>query len=108
MAGSVTPEEYEAASPDPIAKFAEPVMKHMNDDHSDSTMAMVTHYTGMKCSEASIVSLDSLGMTVKTKLEVAGGGYSKVRLEFPRPATERKMVKDILVEMTKAATSSQQ
>jgi len=31
MAGSVTPEQYEAASPDPIVPFAEPVMKHMND-----------------------------------------------------------------------------
>ena len=64
MAGSVTPEEYEQAKPDPIAKFAEPVMKHMNDDHSESTIAMVKHYAGMPCTEAIIVSLDSLGMTV--------------------------------------------
>ena len=31
MAGSVTPEQYEAAAPDPIAAFASPVIKHMND-----------------------------------------------------------------------------
>ena len=66
MAGSVSPADYENAKPDPIAKFASPVMKHMNDDHSDSTAAMVKHYAGLPCSEAEIVSLDSLGMTVVT------------------------------------------
>eukprot|EP00961_Rhodomonas_salina_P239303 3232907-Rhodomonas_salina.1 len=29
--GSVTPEEYLAAKPDPLHLFAQPVMKHMND-----------------------------------------------------------------------------
>lgn len=108
MAGSVSPGEYEEAKPDPIAGFAAPVMKHMNDDHSDSTVAMVQHYAGVPCSEATIVSLDSLGMTVKAKLEIAGGGTSKVRLTFPRPATERKVIKEILVEMTRTAAASQQ
>ena len=133
MAGSVTPEQYETAAPDPIVAFAAPVMKHMNDgkhaptvfpllaplpnpflpvrrpfcscraDHSDSTVAMVKHYVGIPCSEAQIVSLDRLGMMVKAKLEVAGGGYSKIRLPFPRPADDRKAIKEILVEMTNAS-----
>ena len=47
-----------------IAPFAEPVMKHMNEDHADSTVAMVKHFAGVPCSEALIVSMDSLGMTV--------------------------------------------
>ena len=34
MAGSVTPELYEAARPDPIVAFSAPVMKHMNDGKS--------------------------------------------------------------------------
>jgi len=107
MAGSISPEEYYAAKPDPIAPFAGPVMKHMNDDHSDSTIAMVKHYAGVACSEAQIVSLDSMGMTVKAKLEVAGGGFAKVRLPFPRAVTERKQVKEVLVEMTRAAAGSE-
>lgn len=97
MAGSVTAEQYETASADPLAPFAGPVMKHMNDDHSDSTVAMIKYYVGIPVSEATIVSLDKLGMTVKAKLEVAGGGYSKVRLPFPRLVTERKTVKEVLV-----------
>ena len=34
---------------------------------------------------------------MKAKLEVAGGGYSKVRLPFPQPALERKAVKEQMV-----------
>ena len=42
MAGSVTPELYEAARPDPIAPFAAPVMKHMNDGKHHTTLHL-TH-----------------------------------------------------------------
>lgn len=104
MAGSITPEDYKSAKPDPIAGFSAPVMKHMNDDHSDSTIAMVKHYVGLPCSEAMIVSMDRLGMTVKAKLEIAGGGYSKVRLPYPSgEVTERKAIKEVLVQMTRAS-----
>lgn len=106
MAGSVTPKEYLEARPDPVAAFAAPVMKHMNDDHADSIQAMVKHYVGIPTTEAQIISMDSLGMTVKAKLDFAGGGYSKIRLPYPRPVTERKAIKEVLVEMTKSSTPS--
>lgn len=48
-----------------MAAFSIPVMKHMNEDHADATAAMVKHYTGISCSEAQIVSMDRLGMTVR-------------------------------------------
>eukprot|EP01038_Epipyxis_sp_PR26KG_P014195 gene14195-19048_t len=103
MAGSITPEEYETAKPDPVAPFANPVMKHMNDDHSDSVVQMIKHYVGVECSGAEIVSLDSLGMTVKAKIS---DNYAKIRLPFPRPAKERKSIKEVLVEMTRASAPS--
>lgn len=107
MAGSISPDEYKKATPDPIAAFSAPVMKHMNDDHADSTIAMVKHYTNMPCSSAEIISMDRLGMTVKAKLEIAGGGVSKVRLPYPGgPVAERKAIKEVLVAMTKASASS--
>lgn len=65
MAGSVSVEDYKNAKPDPVAAFATPVMTHMNDDHADSVIAMIKHYAGVSCSEASIVSLDKFGMTVR-------------------------------------------
>lgn len=64
MAGSITPEEYTKAKPDPLAAFADHVIGHMNDDHSDATVAMVQHYAKVPCSEATITSVDRLGMTV--------------------------------------------
>lgn len=63
-AGSVSAQQYFEAKPDPIAAFAEPVMKHMNEDHSDSTIQMIRHYVQVPVTEAKIVSLDRLGMTV--------------------------------------------
>jgi len=83
-------------------------MQHMNDDHADSTAAMVRHYVGVSCSEAKIVSIDSIGMTVQAKLEIGGGGFAKVRLPFPQPAVDRKAIKEVLVEMTRAASSAEQ
>lgn len=64
MAGSLAVEDYKSALPDAIANFASPVMTHMNDDHQDSLIAMVNFYTGIPCTEAKMISLDRLGMTV--------------------------------------------
>lgn len=105
MAGSVTTEDYKKAQPDPLAGFAKNVMGHMNDDHSDSTVAMVKHYVGVEATAAKIVAMDRLGMTVRATLTMAGGGETKIRLPFPREVTERKDVKNVIVEMTQASSS---
>lgn len=52
---------------------------------------------------ASIASLDRLGMNVSCTRQ---GEAFKVRLPFPRPATDRKSVKELIVEMTGAATAA--
>ena len=79
-------------------------MNHMNDDHSDATLAMVKHYIGFPATAASIVGLDRLGMYIKCD----GGqmGAAKLRLPFPRPATDRASIKGLIVEMTKASAAS--
>jgi len=102
-AGAVTPEDYAAAQPDPIAAFAAPVMNHMNEDHSDSTLAIVRHYTKLEgIDSADMVALDRLGMTVKCSRK---GQFFKMRLGFPQEAKDRKNIKELLVEMTKAAAA---
>lgn len=103
-AGAIQADEYHAAAPDPISAFAAPVMNHMNDDHSDATLAMVKHYIGFPATAASIVGLDRLGMYIKCD----GGqmGAAKLRLPFPRPATDRASIKGLIVEMTKASAAS--
>merc|ERR1719313_176721 len=103
-AGTVSPEEYAAAAPDPIAAFAEPVCGHMNDDHSESTRTLVKHYVGVEVDEnPRLVGLDRFGLWAKCKRK---GQSVKVRLAFPEPATSRADVKKFIVEMSKAASTT--
>lgn len=103
-AGSIAPEDFHAAVVDPIQAFAAPVMGHMNADHASSTMAMVQHYIGLpEVEKAELVQLDRLGFMVQVTRK---GQTFKLRLPFPRPATDRKDVKTLIVEMTKTSLSN--
>lgn len=120
-AGAITAEEYKEAKPDPIMAFGGHVASHMNDDHMDSTIAMVEHYIpGLKVEgdgdkyvqAAEITSVDSLGMYVKITRDPENNDQLpgqpkqfKLRLPFPRPVTERKDVKTVIVEMTQASSA---
>lgn len=101
--GSISAADYAAAAPDPIAPFSAPVAGHMNADHAESTAAMVRHYVGISVDSAAILSLDSLGMNVAC---TRGGQSFKARLPFPRRAEDRKGIKDLIVEMTRAAAAA--
>mmetsp|Transcript_24871 Transcript_24871/g.38460 ORF Transcript_24871/g.38460 Transcript_24871/m.38460 type:complete len:130 (+) Transcript_24871:2890-3279(+) len=109
-AGSITAEEYTAAKPDPISEFGGHIAAHMNDDHMESTIAMIAHQIpGLDVEEAIITSVDSLGMYVKVTRTPRASDQPqqfKIRLPFPRPAADRKDVKNVIVEMTQAAASS--
>lgn len=109
-AGGVTPEEYREASPDPIMAFGNHVAAHMNEDHMDSTVAMIANaIPGLVVEEAIITSVDSLGMYVKVTRTPRASDQPqqfKLRLPFPRPAENRKDVKTIIVEMTQAAAAA--
>lgn len=109
-AGSITPEEYKNAKPDPIAAFGTHIASHMNDDHMENTIAMVAHaIPGLDVSEAVITSVDSLGMYVKcTRTPRASDQPQqfKIRLPFPRKIEDRKGVKDVIVEMSRAASQA--
>jgi putative heme iron utilization protein len=120
-AGSVTAEEYREASPDPIMAFGGHIAAHMNDDHMSATIAMVKHYIpGLAGAEnyvqaAEITSVDSLGMYVKITRDPENDDQLpgqpkqfKLRLPFPRPVTERKDVKSVIVEMTQASAGAAQ
>lgn len=118
-AGSVTAEEYKEATPDPIMAFGGHVAAHMNDDHMDSTIAMVQHYIPSLDAEgfvqaAEITSVDSLGMYVKITRDPENEDQLpgqpkqfKLRLPFPRSVTERKDVKSVIVEMTQASAKKE-
>eukprot|EP00579_Thalassiosira_antarctica_P000796 CAMPEP_0201868034 /NCGR_PEP_ID=MMETSP0902-20130614/2084_1 /ASSEMBLY_ACC=CAM_ASM_000551 /TAXON_ID=420261 /ORGANISM="Thalassiosira antarctica, Strain CCMP982" /LENGTH=332 /DNA_ID=CAMNT_0048393319 /DNA_START=39 /DNA_END=1037 /DNA_ORIENTATION=+ len=106
-AGSITPEEYFNAKPDPVAVFGPAIATHMNDDHMSSTIAMVAHaIPGLVVTEAVITSVDSLGMYVKVTRTPRASDQPqqfKIRLPFPRKIEDRGDVKKVIVEMTQAA-----
>ncbi|CBJ48592.1 conserved unknown protein [Ectocarpus siliculosus] len=103
MAGDVNPEDYLTTAPDAVAEFSAPISKHMNDDHSDTTRAMIAHFItgGVEVTSAQITAVDRLGMYVLVGMP--DGQSGKLRLPFPRPAESRKDVKTLIVEMTQAA-----
>jgi putative heme iron utilization protein len=116
-AGTVSAAEYATAKPDAIAEFGPAIAAHMNDEHMDATVAIVrSSVPGMDqadnpVSEALITSVDSLGMYVKVTRAAPAAFLPqqfKLRLPFPRPAQDRKDVKNFIVEMTQqaAVTSS--
>ncbi|CAK0763075.1 hypothetical protein CVIRNUC_003021 [Coccomyxa viridis] len=98
----ISPEEFAAAKSDPVAQFAAPIAQHMNADHADSITAMLKHNIGIDVDSSSILGLDRLGLSIQCK---AGGQEFTCRLPFTRPAESRKDVKDIIVEMTRAAAA---
>lgn len=99
---SISAADYTAAKPDPVAQFAAPVCGHMNADHEADMLAMLQHYTGMAAAKARMLDLDRLGFHLQVTTE-DGAPPLKVRMPFPRPAEDRKGVKDAIVEMTRAA-----
>lgn len=108
-AGSVSADEYKAATPDPISQFSGPVAKHMNDDHTDAIIAMAKTVPGVgedKLIDAQIVSMDSLGMYIKVEREVGVPKQFKFRLPFPRAAENRGDVKVLIMELTQAAAAT--
>jgi len=105
-AGSVSASAYSSASPDPIAGFGGAIARHMNEDHMESTVAMVKHYVGVDVESANIGAVDSLGMDVVVARTPKGADQPqqfKIRLPFTRPVTERGDVKNVIVEMTRAS-----
>lgn len=87
-AGNITPEDFYKAKPDPLCSFAEPIMKHMNEDHADANQAMVEHSIGIPCRDAKMIGLDQLGMTVSRAVIAAGSILSRYRSAFPCSFTQ--------------------
>lgn len=102
-AGSVSAEEYVAAAPDPVKAFTPMIAGHMNADHKDTLVAMLAHYASLEVEDAEIVGLDKIGMDLMVKV---GDDTWRQRLPFVYPATDRKKVKEVLVDMTKTAQAA--
>jgi len=102
-AATISAADFKHATPDPVAPFSAPVAGHMNADHAESNAAMVQHYAGLPAESARIIDLDRLGMNMEATYQ---GDTIPVRLAYPRPAEDRKSIKNLIVEMTREAAKS--
>jgi len=98
-AGSVTPEEYLAAKPDPLHLFAQPVMKHMNDDHTDALKDYVRYLVGVEgpIDKVEMRRLDRLGFDMRV---TNGNDSGLLRIPFENEVRERKDVKTAIVALS--------
>jgi putative heme iron utilization protein len=119
-AGTITPEEYKEAKPDPIMAFGAAIAQHMNEDHMPATIAIVeSAVPGLAgenyVKEAVISRVDSLGMDIKitrdpdnTERLPGQPEQFKIRVGFPNRIEDRKGVKVAIMEMTNAASAASQ
>jgi putative heme iron utilization protein len=96
----VTAADYATAAPDPLADHAVGIVEHMNRDHADALVAYARHYAGEAADEASMVSVDRLGFTLRLR---QGQRLSSARIAFPREVTTPGQAREVLVEMLRAA-----
>jgi len=98
-AGGVTVEEYMAAEPDPLLEFANPVMKHMNDDHTDALKDYVQYIVGVEgaIDRIEMKRLDKFGFDVRV---TKGDDSGVLRIPFMEPVTARKGVKEAIVSLS--------
>lgn len=105
-AGAVTPEEYMSATVDPCLAFAEPVMKHMNDDHEASIKSYIEYLVGAgPCDSAKMKRLDQFGFDVRVS---QGGKEGVLRVPFDEPVTERPKVKTAIMALSQKVGEMQE
>jgi heme iron utilization protein len=96
----VTAADYAAAQPDPLAEAAPGIVDHMNRDHADALVVYARHFAGEAADEASMVTVDRLGFTLRLR---QGERLSSVRIAFPREVTTAAQSREVLIEMLRRA-----
>ncbi|HLH18598.1 MAG TPA: DUF2470 domain-containing protein [Bryobacteraceae bacterium] len=99
--GWVTPEEYTAAAPDPLAKVAPGILQHMNADHADALRRIAAHYLGEAPDEVSMTAIDRLGFHVRMR---TGERIHGRRIGFPREVRDASEARAALIEMLRACS----
>ncbi|MEK7714109.1 MAG: DUF2470 domain-containing protein [candidate division NC10 bacterium] len=96
----VTADDYLAARPDPLADAAAGIVAHMNRDHADALIAYARHFAGEAADEATLVSVDRLGLKLRLRQR---GRLHSVRIAFPREVTTAAESREVLIEMLRTA-----
>jgi putative heme iron utilization protein len=98
--GWVQASEYDQAKPDPLADVATGIIEHMNADHKDALVLLARTAAGMEAEEATMTSVDRLGLQVRLK---TSEGTRGARIGFLREVTTAIEARKVLVEMVQKA-----
>ena len=100
----VTPDDYAAAEPDPLASSAAGIVKHMNDDHQAAVVLYARVQAGLADVEsAKMTAVDRYGFELAV---TTASGPRAVRLAFERPLATGDEVRRAMVAMVKAARAA--
>lgn len=101
--GWVEAADYGHASPDPLAEVSSGILSHMNADHVDSMLLLARTHANMIASEATMISVDRLGFSLRLKTE---DGMKGTRINFTREVATPRETRKVLVEMVRQAGNS--
>jgi putative heme iron utilization protein len=98
--GWVEARDYEQAAPDPLAEAAPGILAHMNTDHIDSMILMARAHAQFEATEATMISVDRLGFSLRLKTTE---GMKGTRINFPYEVVTPQQTRTVLVEMVRQA-----
>ncbi|HUP61279.1 MAG TPA: DUF2470 domain-containing protein [Thermoanaerobaculia bacterium] len=97
--GWVPADDYRTAEPDPLMDFAAGILEHMNADHAEALRNITRHFAQLDAEEATMVSIDRLGFTVRAR---TAEGMKGARIAFPEEVRSREDARRVLVGMARA------
>lgn len=100
--GWISADDYRAAQPDPLAKAASGIIRHLNSDHPDALRLIARQFAGESADEAIITSVDRLGFHLRLK---SGGRIHGRRIAFLREVKHAGDAREVFVEMARQAKS---
>ncbi len=98
--GWVEAGQYVGAAPDPLSDTAAEIIRHMNDDHSDSLILLAKAFAGIEAQEAKMTAVDRLGFNVRLKTPERMRG---ARIAFLREVASPQQTREVLVQMVQQA-----
>lgn len=101
--GWLDAEQYRAAQPDPLWKFAPGILEHMNCDHAQNILDYAQVYANADWAQsARMLGIDRLGFDLEARGE---GKLERLRIGFETPLETSEDAHQALVKLARAARS---
>jgi putative heme iron utilization protein len=99
--GWITADEYNQASPDPLADAAPGILEHVNTDHAGAVLELARTYAGIEADEARITAVDRLGFELRLRV---GERVQGARIAFLAEVSSVAECRTMFMEMSRRAT----